>query len=492
VWAPETAAAFFGGDADNFEYPRFNLDAAVMRVYEDGKPAKLDHFLRWSDKPLEEGELVFVSGNPGRTQRIFTVAALQFLRDHRIPYVLDYLRRKEILMQQFSLGGTEATRRARDELFGIQNARKAYTGMLAGLQNPQTFVSKRDREKSLLREVSAKRKLSKLAGAWEKIEELQAEKREMLGQSVSFRSRLFDLSEQINLLSMEDQKPNEQRLRGFTDSARESMLQDLLSTAPIYIDLEQVKLADELSRLVESRGAEDPFVVKVLAGSSPRERAAELVNGTKLADVAERKRLIDGGHQAVLDCRDPMLELARIVESEYRGIRSKNEQIQERERQAYAQVAQAITAIEGTGGYPDATFTLRLAFGAVKGYEEDGNKIAPTTNFAGAYEHAASHQGQQDFDLPKSWMDAKDRVDLDTQLNFVCTADIIGGNSGSPVVNRDGELVGLIFDGNIQSLTSDYLYSDEQARAVSVSGVGIIEALRSVYGARDLARQIGR
>jgi hypothetical protein len=186
--------------------------------------------------------------------------------------------------------------------------------------------------------------------------------------------------------------------------------------------------------------------------------------------------------------------LARTLEQEYRRIRSESEAIDEREKQAYARVSQAITEIEGTGGYPDATFTLRLAFGAVKGYEEDGKTIAPTTNFAGAYEHAASHEGQQDFDLPKSWMNAKDqdRVDLDTQLNFVCTADIIGGNSGSPVVNREGELVGLIFDGNIQSLTSDYLYTDQQARAVSVSGVGIIEALRSIYGANRLARQIGR
>jgi hypothetical protein len=211
-----------------------------------------------------------------------------------------------------------------------------------------------------------------------------------------------------------------------------------------------------------------------------------------MTEVAERKRLIDGGSSTILDSHDPLIELARAVEAEYRRIRRENEEIEERERQAYARVTEAITAIEGTGGYPDATFTLRLAFGAVKSYEEDGRRIAPTTNFAGAYDHAAAHEGQQDFDLPKSWMDAKDRVHLETQLNFVCTADIIGGNSGSPVVNRKGELVGLIFDGNIQSLTNDYLYSETQARAVSVSGVGIIEALRSIYGAKELASQIGR
>jgi hypothetical protein len=492
VWAPETAAAFFGGDADNFEYPRYNLDAAIMRVYEDGKPAKLKNFLRWSDKPLTEDELVFVAGNPGRTQRIFTVAALKYLRDDRIPYVLDYLRRKEILLQQFGLRGTEATRRARDELFGIQNARKAYTGMLGGLQNPRTFALKREREEELRKQVAASRKLRELAVAWEEIEDIQNEKREILGRSVSFRSRLFELARQIALLAAEDEKPNEQRLRGYTDAARDSLLQNLLSTAPIHTDLDQVKLADELARMVELRGADDALVVDVLSGSSPRERAAALVGGTKLADVAERKRLVDGGLQTVRTSVDPIVELAQLVEPEYRAIRARNEEIEESERQAYAQITQAITTIEGTGGYPDATFTLRLAFGTVKGYQEDGRRIAETTDFAGAYQHAASHQGQTDFDLPESWMDAKRIVDLDAQLNFVCTADIIGGNSGSPVVNRDGELVGLIFDGNIQSLTSDYLYSDGQARAVSVAGVGIIEALRSIYGAKVLARQIGR
>ncbi|WP_146525765.1 S46 family peptidase [Novipirellula artificiosorum] len=492
VWAPETEAAFFGGDADNFEYPRFNLDATIMRVYEEGKPAKLDHFLRWNRNPLSEGELVFVSGNPGRTQRIFTVAALKFLRDDRIPYVLDYLRRKEILMQQFGLEGTEQARRARDELFGIQNARKAYTGMLAGLQDPQTFVAKRGREDRLLSELKKDTELADLAMAWSAIEAIQDDKRAMLDQTVSLRSTFAELAMQIVLLASEELKPNAERLRGFTDSSRESLMQELLSTAPIYRDLEQVKLADEISRLAIHRGVEDNLVQEILAGKGPRERAAALIEGTRLDDVEVRKELIEGGHNAVFSSQDPIMILARTLEPEYRIIREKNEQIEERERQAYAKVSQAITALEGTSGYPDATFTLRLAFGTVKGYSEDGKWIDPTTNFAGAYQHAESHKGQIDFDLPQSWMKAKDQVDLQAQLNFVCTADIIGGNSGSPVVSRDGELVGLIFDGNIQSLTSDYLYSDEQARAVSVSGVGILEALRSIYDAKALADSIGK
>lgn len=492
VWAPETAAAFFGGDADNFEYPRYNLDASIMRVYENGKPAKLDHFLRWNHDPLTEGELVFVSGNPGRTQRIYTTAALKFLRDDRIPYVLDFLRRKEILLQQYSLGGNEAKRRGRDELFGIQNSRKAYTGMLGGLLNPNTFVTKQAREDRLIKEVKARLNLNVLAKAWADVEAIQDEKRDMLVQSVNLRSTLFSKALSIVLLTEEDTKPDQERLRGYTDAARESLLQSLLSTAPIYADLEQVQLADELARLIQWRGGDDPLVQQILDGKSPRELAAALVGGTKLSEVDQRKKLVDGGKEAVESTNDPLIGLARTLEPEYRRIHELNEEIDERERQAYAKINEAVAAIEGTDGYPDATFTLRLAYGTVKGYEEDGSHVEPTTNFAGAYKHASEHAGQEDFDLPESWLDAKDKVDLKTQLNFVCTADIIGGNSGSPVVNRDGELVGLIFDGNIQSLTSDYLYTDDQARAVSVSGVGIIEALRSIYGAKELASQIGR
>ena len=492
VWAPETKTAFFGGDADNFEYPRFCLDATIMRVYEDGKPAKLDNHLAWSNEPLTEGELVFVSGNPGRTQRIFTSAALAYLRDDRLPFVLDYLRRKEILMQQFGLESKEAARRARDELFGIQNARKAYTGMLAGLQNPQTFVAKRGQEDRILSAIASDPKLAPLGDAWKKIAEVQVEKREMLDKSVSLRCTLFDIALELVLLADEDRKPNEERLREFTDSGRDSLLQELLSTAPIYKDLETVKLADELGRLVEIRGANDDLVVELLAGKSPRDRAAELIAQTELDDVASRQKLVDGGYDATLGSKDPMIVLARKIEPEYRRVRTINEQLDERERQAYAKVTEAITAIEGTGGYPDATFTLRLAFGKAASYEEDAKIIPFATNFSGAFEHAKSHEGQDDFELPESWDAAKEKLNLETQLNFVCTADIIGGNSGSPVVNRDGALVGLIFDGNIQSLTSDYLYTDVQGRAVSVSGVGIREALRSIYGATELADELGR
>ncbi|WP_164100565.1 S46 family peptidase [Candidatus Laterigemmans baculatus] len=492
VWAPETKAAFFGGDADNFEYPRYNLDATLVRVYEDGEPAKIEHFLKWSDTPATDGDLVFVSGNPGRTQRIFTVAALKYLRDHRLPYVLDYLRRKEIMLQQFGLEGPEQKRRARDELFGIQNSRKAYTGMLAGLQAPVTFEVKQRREKTILERIAADPELKDLASAWETVASLQDEQRAMLGEVTSFRSRLYEIAQTLNLMAAEDAKPNNERLREFGQAGRESLMQDLLSEAPIYEDLEQAKLADEIAYLVERRGGDDPLVAKVLEGKGPAERAAELVEKTNLADVAVRKQLAEGGATAIEASDDPLIALAKIMEPAYREARQRRERVEEELRQAYAKITEATVAVEGTGNYPDATFTLRLAFGLVSGYQEDGRQIPPSTDFEGAFAHAAGHDNEGDWELPQSWYRAKDELDLSTQLNFVCTADIIGGNSGSPVVDREGALVGLIFDGNIQSLSSDYLYSDVQARAVSVSGVGIREAIKTIYNAPELAASLGK
>lgn len=496
VWAPEAAIAFFGGDADNFEYPRYCLDVTLFRVYEDGKPAKIDHFLKWADKPAAENDLVFVSGNPGRTQRIFTVDALRFLRDHRNPWVLDFIRRKEILMQQFGLGGAEEKRRAQDDLFGLQNGRKAYTGMLGGLQNPAVMAKKIEEEAKLLEAVKANPELKSNVEAWDAISKLQKEKAERLGMVTTFRSRAYDLAETLVLMAAEDKKPSAERLREFRDSARESLEQDLFSTAPIYADLERAKLADELARLAEYWNAENELVQKVLAGKSPGARAAELINLTKLldhkankSDVAMVKKFATDG---IEEANDPLIAVAKMMEPLLREQRKISEALAERERQAYAKVANATNAIKGTGTYPDATFTLRLAFGTVQGYIENGESVPAWTTMGGAYKHEESHGKTGDWKLPESWSGTKEKIASDTPFNFVCTADIIGGNSGSPVVNKAGEFVGIIFDGNIQSLTSDYLYTDEVSRATSVAGASIREAMRKVYGAGKLADELGK
>ncbi len=485
VWAPEAKAAFFGGDADNFEYPRYCLDVTIFRVYEDGQPAQLENFLKVNPAGAQADDLVFVSGNPGRTQRILTTAALEYQRDHRMPRVLDLLRRKEILLQQYGLGGPEQARRGHDELFGIQNSRKAYTGMLAGLQEPSFLVDKRQKETQLKSTVSS-------TSPWITIAEVQQTRIDLQDRSGSLRSGLYRFAEELVLLATEDTKPSEKRLREFRDSNRQSLEQSLFSPAPLYEDLERLQLADELARFTETRGGNDELVQQVLAGKGPRERAAELIAGTNLFSAEARQTLAKQGPAGIANSHDRLIGLAKILELEYRGLREITEELDERERQAYAKITEAKFAAEGDSVYPDATFTLRLAYGLVKGFEEDGQSIPPRTTIGGAFKHEAAHQRLEDWVLPDSYEAAKDKLDLDTPLNFVCTADIIGGNSGSPVVDREGQLVGIIFDGNIQSLTADFYHSEVQGRAVAVHIAAVLEALDKVYHASELVRQIGK
>ncbi len=441
---------------------------------------------------MKDGELIFVSGNPGRTNRISTVAELKYMRDKGLPYRLNFIRRREILLQQFGLKSPEKERRAHEELFGVQNSRKALTGMLQGLQDPAFMARKQQSEEKLIAAVKDDPQLAKYARAWQTIADLQQRKTELQGQGVALNIRLFRIAQTLVRMAQEDQKPSPERLREYRESARESLLQQLFSPAPIYPDLEQTKLADLIGFMMEQRGGDDPLVQKVLAGKSPVERAAELIQGTHLADVAVRRKLAEGGLSAIEASDDPLIQLARLVDPQSREIRDAQEQIDEQERQAYAQIADATFATQGTSTYPDATFTLRLAFGVVKGYEQDGEHIPAWTNFGGAFEHEKVHGGKEPWELPARWHAMKDKLDLNTQLDFVSTADIIGGNSGSPVVNRNLELVGLIFDGNIQSLSGDFRYDDKQDRAVSVSSQGIRRALSEIYGAKRIADELGR
>ncbi len=492
VWAPETAIAFFGGDADNFEYPRYCLDACIFRVYENDKPAKIEHFLTWSKDGPKENDVTFVSGNPGRTSRIYTMDAIKYQRDQYLPYVMNLLRRQEIVLQQYGLRGKEQARRAREDLFGVQNSRKARLGMLAGLQDPQVLADKAAAEKSLLETINANPKLKPMASAWQTISQTTKKRAEILGTGVAVNSQLFGIALELVQMAEEDQKPSGERLPQYADAGRESLLQQLYSEAPIYTDLEQVLLADSIARTLELRGFDDPLCQQILDGKSPADRAAELVTGTKLLSVENRKNVAAGGIDAIRQSADPLIQLARIVDPEVRRLRAITDQLDEQDKQAYAKISEARFAIQGTSVYPDATFTLRLAFGPVMGYEQDGQTIPAWTNIGGAFEHQKAHAGQTDYSLPESWKNAEAILSKATPLNFVSTADIIGGNSGSPVVNRDGELVGLIFDGNVQSLSGNYVYTDKQARCVSVHSSAIREALQVVYGADGIVKELGK
>jgi hypothetical protein len=492
VFAPEKEIAFFGGDPDNFEYPRYDLDICFFRAYENDRPAKIEHWLKWSESGVRDGDLVFVAGNPGHTDRLNTLADLEFDRDRALPERLDFLRREEVLLRTFSERSLENTRRAQAELFGVENSRKALLGELAGLQDPAVMGTKKKDEAALRARAGedGARPWDEIAAAIKVLDRIMLDERLWEG-SGAFHTRLFNIARELVRLGDETQKPNADRLREYRESNLDSLKQQLFSPAPIYADLETAKLADSLSFLVEKKGEDDPFVREILQGKSPRDRAAELIQNSKLSDVALRHKLAEGGHDAVAASDDPMIKLARQVDERARAVRKTAEQqVEEPMRQAYAQIADLRFKALGTGTYPDATFTLRLAYGTVRGYQDAGEQVPPVTTLGGAYRHAADHADLPPFHLPGSWMAAKDKLDLKTPFNFVSTADIIGGNSGSPVVNRAGELVGIIFDGNIESLVLDFVYTDEKARAVSVDSAAIAEALRTVYNAGSLADEL--
>lgn len=503
VFAPQKAIAFFGGDPDNFEYPRYDLDICFFRVYENNKPVHVDNYLRWSESGAADGELIFVSGHPGRTERLDTVAHLEYQRDLSVPGGLNLLRRREVLLKNFSDRSAENARRAEDELFGIQNSRKAYLGMLAGLQDPAIIDKKKADEKAFRDAVNNDPKLKQAYGdSWDQVAATLQTLRTIRDEynifaigpqksAQAFDSDLFDIAIKLVRMAEELPKPNSARLREYSDAALESMKLRLFSDAPIYDDLETVELADSLGMMEETMGGDNDLVKMVLAGKSPRDRAAELVHGTTLKDVAVRKRFADGGLKAIDESTDPMIQLARQIDPESRHIRQVYEQqVAEPQQQAYTKIANARFAVYGSSVYPDATFTLRLAFGEVKGYTQAGEKIPWDTTLGGTYEHAAAHGNKYPFELPRIWNERKSQLNLSTPFNFVSTADIIGGNSGSPVINRQGELVGIIFDGNIQSLVLDYIYTDKEARAVAVHSAGILEALRKVYQANRLVSEL--
>jgi hypothetical protein len=496
VFAPEEQIAFYGGDPDNFEYPRFDLDICLFRAYENDRPAKVDHYLKWSPSGPAQDELVFVSGHPGRTDRFRSVAEVEYLRDVQYPLILRRLKRTEVLLSSYSARSQENARRARNNLFGVRNSRKARDGALAGLLDPELFGRLVASENQLRSAVASNSALAEVKGAWDRIAQAQkiiadhAVDYEQLEGAAGFDTVLFTFARELLRAAEERPKPDGERLEEYRESARASFEFSLFAEQPVYTDLETLKLAGSLTSFAETLGYNHPLVQAVLGGKSPHERAAQAIAGSKLASATLRRELYGGGQKAIQTAGDSMIDLARLVDTEARAVRKVFEAQREAIRQAHAQIGKARYAIEGPSHYPDATSTLRLAFGTVKGYQEDGHPIPFETAFEGLYERATEQNNRPPFDLPEHWLVAKSKLNMATPFNFVCTADIIGGNSGSPVVNRKGEFVGIIFDGNIQSLVADFIYTEEQARAVAVHSSAIIEALRKVYGANPLADEL--
>ena len=493
VFAPELAIAFFGGDPDNFNFPRYDLDVAFVRIYANDKPAATPNYFPFSAAGAQENELTFVSGHPGHTSREYSVAELLFERRVRLPRRLFGLAELRGQLTEFARRGAEQKRVSKTHLFYVENSFKGLKGREMALLSPKLIPEKRAAEK-VLRQKLASDKRPGFSTAYQSIDkalEVYAniyDSYELLERGRAFEGDLFGIARTLLRAADELPKPNETRLKEYTDAALPQLRQTVLSPAPIYDDLAILELTFGLTKLREHLGFDDPRVRAILGKKSPATLAAELVKGTKLKNLAVRKQLLEGGKAAVDKFKDPLLDLARAVDTDARAVRKRYEdEVDGPLTQAHEAIATVGFETHGTSIYPDATFTLRLSYGAVRGWTENGKAVSPFTTIGGAFDR---HTGEDPFALPPRWLSAKSRLALDTRLNFATTNDIIGGNSGSPVINKDAQIVGLIFDGNIHSLGGDYFFDEKVNRAVSVHSSAILEALQKIYAADRIAQEL--
>ncbi|MDR3182232.1 MAG: S46 family peptidase [Planctomycetaceae bacterium] len=492
VWAPEESIASFGGDPDNYEYPRYCVDCALFRAYENGKPAEMTHYLRWNSKKdsiKEAGvkaadKLVFVSGFPGRTDRAFTKEHLEFQRDVYFPWRLQKLYRREAVYSAFASRSLENARRIGDDLRAVQNYRKRAAGQLQGLQTPSLWKDFPSAEKA-----GEKSPEAKIKKACDDARKDLFYVYDLYESGEGFNCKTFQIARTLYRAAYELEKPNAERLKEYRDNNLESLKQTLFADTPIYENVEIEKLTDSMTMTMQEKAARgqnaDP-------PKSPREWATELIRGSKVRDVAERKRLFEGGKKAIEESGDIMFKLVKDIEHDSRSSREQYEnRVEAPMTAAYAELAKQRFEKWGTDIYPDATFTLRLSYGIVKGYQEDdGTEVAPCTDIAGMFERAALQKNREPFDPPQSWKDAKADLDLSTPFNFVTTNDIVGGNSGSPMVNTSGEIIALAFDGNIYSLSNNFIHTEKQSRCVGVCTSVITEALKNVYHAERIVKEL--
>jgi hypothetical protein len=499
VFGVEYQTGFYGGDADNFTYPRYNVDVSMFRLYEHDKPAETPNYLKWSPKGSADGELIFTTGHPGSTQRLNTAAHFTYRRDLALPFSIANLEMREAAVKQWMAKSAENARQATTELFGIQNSLKSQRGQLKGLQDPAVMAKKEASEKRLRTELAKNpEKQKELGDAWDVIakslevaRQIDAE-RNFIAGAAGLNSTLFAQARMLVRAAYSPQ-PAATGGRGGQGAPPAGMPGGGRGGAQPALSLEREKLnlTGSLAFMQKHLGADHAIVKRILAGKTPEARAAELVDGCRLTD-SEIRNLLQAGGKATIDVStDPMIVLARSLEADAQAITKRYEdEVVAVQAAAYPKIGQAVFAVDGAKAYPDATGTLRLSYGTVKGYLEDGKKIPPYTYTAGLYERAAQHAGQPDYALAPKWVDARAALDPKTAFNFVSTNDIVGGNSGSAVVNRKGEIVGLIFDGNIQSLPGYFIYDETVNRAVSVDSRIILEALRKVYKADALANEI--
>ena len=495
VFAPEEQAAFFGGDPDNFTYPRHDIDMALFRVYDNGKPIDSKDYLKWNPQGAKDEELVFVAGHPGSTSRMDTLAQLEVERDVATPSLIRLFKHRIEVLKQYSALGPEQAREAGSDIFGMENSLKAYEGRLKGLLDKNVWESKRKDEAAFRAAVMANPRWKAAYGsAWDQIAQAEKKSATRLKERWfhSTGSDLIGLANEVVQYVAEVKKPDAQRLPGFHEAQLDSLRYEMFSPAPLYPGLEVARISGQLDQDLAEMGPNDPFLKIFLNGRSPKEVAETLVKGTKLADPEFRKKLVEGGEAAVAESNDPMIVLARKLDPLRREFNKwMEDNVQSVEQRAGEQIGKARFAAYGKGTYPDATFTLRLSYGQVKGYPMNGTQAPSKTTFYGLYDRAQSFDFRGPWYLPSRYKEGRDKLDLATPLDFVTTNDIIGGNSGSPVVNRAGEIVGLVFDGNIESLVGDFVYEGETNRTVAVHTAAMTEVLKKLYNTPALVNELG-
>ncbi|MEP7212925.1 MAG: S46 family peptidase [Acidobacteriota bacterium] len=497
VMAPEEQAAFFGGDYDNFTFPRHDLDFTFLRAYENGKPASTPNYFKWSETGPKENEFVVATGFPGSTARLMTVSQLAYARDFGNPLLKQVWETRRRALEEYSKLGAEQLRQANPGMRGFANSLKRLKGQQDGLLNPRMFAKKEAEEKDLRDKLARKPELEKqYAPAWENIANAYGEL-PVVSKRLAFSnlaaSRLATIASQIVNYKIETAKPNDRRYSEYRDSRLDAFKASVLSPAPIYLDMEEAALTSWLGEALKVLGPNDPFIRAALGDADAAEVARRAVRETKLNDPAARKALLDGTADAIAKSTDPMITLARRIEPVIRELRTWNEEhIADVEAANGTKIAQARFAVYGRSMPPDANSNLRISYGAVKGYEEDTTLVPFKTTFYGLYDRAAGFDEASPYNLAPSLKARRDKIDLSTPLNFAYSADTIGGNSGSPVINRNAELVGLNFDSNLQKLSNRYWYIEESegSRAVAVHSAGILEALRKVYDANELAAEL--
>jgi hypothetical protein len=494
VMAPEEEISFYGGDPDNFTYPRFDLDLTLLRIYENGSPLRPANYLRWSEAGAKEGELVFVVGNPGSTGRLLTIAQMNYLRDVQYPGLLETFAEQIAAYKELAGRNEESRRRYENAIFSAENSQKAVTGYRSGLVDSAIMARKTAFERDFRGRVARQPSLqSKYGTAWDNIARSQALVARF-AQETRFHGyaggTLFGLAGAIVRLPSQAKLPDSSRLPAFRGEGLDRVRATLLRPQPIDTGAERLLLAAQLRMAKRQLPAADAFLRLALVGRTPEAAAAALIGGTTLASVEARKALVDGGAAAVAASTDPLIMLARNIETMATTAAQRATRLNNTISASAELVGEAIFAAYGTALPPDATFTLRISDGVVKGYPMNGTIAPYRTSFFGLFARSAEFDDRPPFRLPERWKAARDRLDLSTPFNFVSTNDIIGGNSGSPVINRNGEVVGLIFDGNIESLPNRFIFTDEIARSVSVHSRGIVEALRKVYGAERIAAEL--